>query len=264
MGTPSTTAQVHPYQFTTSMASLAVEAGAEVILGSVSSIDHADGIKSITYTDKLTNEKHTIPATEIILSAGPWTSKIFPTVPIGSLRAHSVVIEAEVAPYAIFSEISLPGKKGKTVSPEMYARPDGTVYACGSFLLPPFHHLFHTNHPFFLPGEGDTLAPLPATTDLVAISPSHISSLTHWVSTISTPLRLGKVLTQQACYLPSVTNGNGPLIGPTSIKGLFIATGHTCWGIQNSCATGLLMSEFIFDGEAKSASVGSLDPRKFM
>lgn len=133
MGDPTTTAQVHPYQFTTSMASLATEAGAEIILGSVTSIDYSSGVKSITYTSKSTKETHTIPATDVILSAGPWTSHIFPAASISAMRAHSVVIKAEVAPYAIFSEISLPGKKNRTVSPEMYARPDGTVYACGMY-----------------------------------------------------------------------------------------------------------------------------------
>jgi len=140
MGTPETTAQVHPYLFTTSMASLATEAGAHIVIGSVTSLDHStsSGVKSVTYKLKSTNETHTIPATDIILSAGPWTSKIFPAAPISAMRAHSVVIKAEVAPYAIFSEISLPGgkngRRGATVSPEMYARPDGTVYACGLLL----------------------------------------------------------------------------------------------------------------------------------
>jgi glycine/D-amino acid oxidase-like deaminating enzyme len=146
MGTPSTTAQVHPYQFTTSMADLAVEAGAKVVLGSVTAIDYygQNGVKGVTYEDKGTKHIHTLPATDVILAAGPWTSHVFPEAPIEALRAHSVVIKADVSPYAIFSEINLPkdfgwkdrgdaGKRrhGSIVSPEMYARPDGTVYACG-------------------------------------------------------------------------------------------------------------------------------------
>jgi glycine/D-amino acid oxidase-like deaminating enzyme len=72
------------------------------------------------------------------------------------------------------------------------------------------------------------------------------------------------VLVKQACYLPTVSGGGGPLIGETGIKGLLIATGHKCWGIQNSCATGKLVGEFVFEGEAKSAKIGGLDPRKVM
>ncbi|KAK0116393.1 hypothetical protein ONS95_013413 [Cadophora gregata] len=259
MGTPSTTAQVHPYQFTTSMASLAVSSGAKIILGSATSIDYAgpSGVKSVTYEDKETKDIHTLPATDVVLAAGPWTSQVFPEAPIEAVRAHSVVVEADVSPYAVFSEISLPktfggdadaeGKKrhGSVVSPEMYARPDGTVYACG---------------------EADTLAPLPPSTALVQCSPSHITSLISYISSISPALRHGKILAEQACYLPSVTGPgtSGPLIGETGIRGLYMATGHTCWGIQNSCATGKLMSEFLFEGGAKSARVEALDPRRFL
>ncbi|KAL3417527.1 FAD dependent oxidoreductase [Phlyctema vagabunda] len=250
MGDPTTTAQVQPYQFTTSMADLATEAGAKVILGSVTNIDYASGVKSVTYTDKTSSESHTIPATDIVLAAGPWTSHIFPSAPIEAMRAHSVCIKADVSPYAIFSEIDLPRnftgssktkrRHGKTVSPEMYARPNGEVYACG---------------------EGDSLVPLPKSSDLVECDESRCQDIIDYVASISTPLREGEVLVKQACYLPSVSTGGGPLIGHTGIKGLFLAAGHTCWGIQNSCATGKLMSEFIFDGKAKSANVGSLDPR---
>ena len=155
MGTPSTTAQVHPYQFTISMANLATEAGVEVILGSVKDIEkNGDGVKSVTYEDKASKSSLTIQATDVILAAGPWTSTIFPGAPIQAMRAHSVVVKADVTPYAIFSEINLPKdlrrteegdvkrkKHGLTVSPEMYARPDGTVYACGAFPLPAFYEL---------------------------------------------------------------------------------------------------------------------------
>ncbi|XMA12647.1 hypothetical protein WAI453_005438 [Rhynchosporium graminicola] len=256
MGNPSTTAQVHPYHFTTSMASLAESSGAKLILGSVTSIDYAgpNGVKSVTYEDKNTMESHSLEATDVILAAGPWTKHVFPAAPIDATRAHSVVIEADVSPYAVFSDIDLPkdfgksgeGKRrkhGRSVAPEMYARPDGTVYACG---------------------EGDTLVPLPANSSLVEISQSQCEDIISYVGSISAQLRNGKVLTQQACYLPSVEGGGGPLIGNTGIKGLFMATGHTCWGIQNSCATGKLMSEFIFDGMALSADIRELNPRRVL
>jgi glycine/D-amino acid oxidase-like deaminating enzyme len=147
MGNLQSTAQVHPYQFTTSMADLATGAGAKVIFGSVTAIDYTGphGVKGVTYEDKSTKHIHTLPATDIVLAAGPWTSHVFPDTPIDAIRAHSVVIKAEVTPYAVFSKINLPKdfgrttggnvkkrRHGLTVSPEMYARPDGTVYACGN------------------------------------------------------------------------------------------------------------------------------------
>jgi glycine/D-amino acid oxidase-like deaminating enzyme len=276
MGNLQSTAQVHPYQFTTSMAELATESGAAVIFGSLTAIDYTGphGVKGVTYEDKSTKHIHTLPATDIVLAAGPWTSHVFPDTPIDAIRAHSVVFKAEVTPYAVFSEINLPKdfgrttggnvkkrRHGRTVSPEMYARPDGTVYACGNTLLVLICLKRNTDVP---KGEGDSLIPLPKSSDLVVCDEDRCQDIVDYCGSISTPLRQGQVLIKQACYLPSVSVGGGPLIGETGIRGLFMATGHTCWGIQNSCATGKLISEFVFDGKAKSAKIDSLDPRKFL
>lgn len=261
MGGPDTTAQVHPYQFTTSMADLAAEKGVNIILGSVTSINQSSNtVTSVTYTDKTTSEPHTIPATDVIISAGPWTQSIYPPAPISALRAHSVTIRPSrpISAYALFTEISLPStfagrsnevtrakrKHSKTVTPEIYARPNNEVYACG---------------------EGDTLVALPATTAEVQTDDARCQDIVDYVSSISDELRDGEVTVRQACYLPNVdAAGGGPLIGQTGVRGLLLAAGHTCWGIQNGPGTGKLISEFVFDGRAVSASVGNLDPRKVL
>ena len=54
------------------------------------------------------------------------------------------------------------------------------------------------------------------------------------------------------------------MVGPTGIKGLWLATGHDEWGIQNAPGTGLIMSEMIFEGAAHSANCDSLDPKHFL
>lgn len=259
MGDPSTTAQVHPYQFTTSMAALAKEKGVEIKEGaSVSSINYladGNGVESITYEDKSAGGKETIPATDIILSAGPWTRAVYPTAPIGAMRAHSVTIKPSrpVSAYALFTQIKLPSpfKRGNTklkqsgqfVSPEIYARPKNEVYACG---------------------EGDQMVPLPKSSDLVETDESRCQEIVDFVGAISDELRDGEVTARQACYLPSVSGSSSPLVGHTGVKGLYMAAGHTCWGIQNGPGTGKLVSEFVFDGEGKSAKTKGLDPRNFL
>lgn len=260
MGDPSTTAQVHPYQFTTSMAALAEEKGVQVIIGSVLDIEKSgNAVKSVTFREKSTNKISTIPATDVIISAGPWTKSVYPPAPIAALRAHSVTIRPSkpVSAYAIFTEISLPSDTGrtktfvkskrshrKTVTPEIYARPNNEVYACG---------------------EGDNLVSLPKTTEDVETDEARCQDIVDYVSSISNELRDGMVTVRQACYLPNVeTASGGPLIGETGIKGLFMAAGHTCWGIQNGPGTGKLISEFVFDGKAKSANIESLDPRQVL
>ena len=233
MGDPKTTAQVHPYQFTTSMASLAEAGGAKIVLGKVKSINQNAGItntepsvESVTYTDNTTKQDTTIPATDVVIAAGPWTQRIWPSAPISALRAHSVTIRPStpISAYALFTEIDLPKNFGKTntfqkqvrkhskkVTPEIYARPNNEAYCCG---------------------EGDTLVPLPETTADVQTDDARCQDIVDYVSSISDELRDGEVLVRQACYLPNVQSRfvQGPLIGHTGVKGVLLAAGHTCWG----------------------------------
>lgn len=277
MGSPDNTAQVHPYQFTTSMAALAQEKGANIILGRVTSINFKDddpnqGVESVSYTgtkngeNKETSQQqsHTLPATDIILAAGPWTKSLLPSSPISALRAHSITIRPSrpCSAYAIFTSITLPANfrpaittrgqltpqsgKEQMVTPEIYSRPTNEVYACG---------------------EGDHLVPLPATTALVETDQSRCQDLIDHCSAVSDQLRDGEVTSRQACYLPQVEKsgaggGGGPLIGQTRVPGLFLAAGHTCWGIQNGPGTGKLMSEFVMEGRASSARIAGLDPTR--
>lgn len=252
MGTPENTAQVHPYQFTTSMADLAVEKGVKIILGTVSEIKSTASGHSVSYSAKGANDVQAVTATDVVLTAGPWTKHLLENAPISALRAHSVTLQPSrpTSAYAIFTSISLPKdfregirSRAQHVTPEIYARPNNEVYACG---------------------EGDRLVPLPKTAADVTVDEKRCQDVIDYVSSVSDELRDGKVLTRQACYLPQVDGGGGPLIGPTNKKGLWLAAGHTCWGIQNGPGTGKLMSEFVMDGEASSAKVSSLDPRRVL
>ncbi|RAH41138.1 NAD(P)/FAD-dependent oxidoreductase [Aspergillus brunneoviolaceus CBS 621.78] len=253
MSDPGETAQVHPYLFTTSIAKLAEESGAKITLGSVTGINYSeDAVQSVTYTDKKTGESQTISATDVIVAAGPWTRTVLPEAPITATRAHSVVIRPQqpVSAYTLFTNIALPANFDPTkpsrpdvASPEIYARPDATVYACG---------------------EGDQTVPLPPTSAEVEVDEVRCQEIINQVGSISDRLRNGDICARQACYLPNVAAARGgPMIGHTGTKGLYLAAGHTCWGIQNAPGTGKLISEFVFDGEAKSARIRALDPREY-
>ncbi|KAK7426068.1 hypothetical protein QQZ08_007378 [Neonectria magnoliae] len=264
MGTPGSTetAQVHPFHFTTSIAELAQQGGVEVRTNAkVTGINSSrNGVESIEYLDRESNETKTIDAvTDVVVAAGPWTSRVLPRAKIEGLRAHSVVYEAEVSPYAVFTDIQLPadfvpehraklGQKRRhkgRVDPEIYARPFGEVYACG---------------------EPDTLIPLPDTADQVEHDEAQCDDLVSYISTFSPVLGSAPIKAKQACYLPRhmrFGQEGGPLLGRTTVPGVWVAAGHTCWGIQNGPGTGKLMAEFVFDGAATSADVEKLDPRKF-
>lgn len=259
MGDPSTTAQVHPYDFTTWMAELAKEAGVSIIEhAQVISIDRSsDAVKSVTWTSTRSGVTKTTLASSVVLAAGPWTSRLLPSAPIGGLRAHSVTIRPSrpISAYVLFTEINLPpnfygdskpsrGRGASHVTPEIYARPFNEVYACG---------------------EGDTLVPLPSTTAEVVTDDARCQDIIDYVGSMSDELRDGETLVRQACYLPVARGGGnrGPWIGEVSeCKGLILAAGHSCWGIQNGPGTGKLISEIVLEGSAKSAKLGMLDPKK--
>lgn len=255
MGTPDDTAQVHPELFTRSMAQLAEENGVKIVTGArVTAINEGAGgqVESVTYTNG-DGKEETLATTDCIVAAGPWTPRLLPGVPVTSSRAHSVVIRTPkpVSAYALFTSITLPAgfpspsqqtkptKKARAVEPEIYARPDGTAYACGPI---------------------DSDAPLPLTTADVEVDRARCDDIAAQVGAVSDELgRDGEVLARQACYLPQ----GGPFIGPVpGHKGVIVAAGHTCWGIQNAPGTGKLVSEIVFDGKAVSARLGGCDPSR--
>lgn len=269
MGTPDDTAQVHPELFTRSMAQLAEDQGVQIITGArVTAINkNRDGskVESVTYSKD--GQEDQLSTTDCVVAAGPWTSRLLPNIPVTAARAHSVVIKPPkpISAYALFTSINLPPgfpaptpneaaaaaaerpqrqpiKRMQVVEPEIYARPDGTAYACG---------------------PTDDTVPLPLTTAEVEVDRSRCEDVIHQVGGISDELgKDGQVLARQACYLPQ----GGPFIGEVGggVKGLIVAAGHTCWGIQNAPGTGKLVSEIILDGAAKSARLGSCDPSRIL
>ena len=73
IGNRTNSAQVHPYLYTTSMARLAEEKGARIIIGNATQINYSsDGkaVESIRYVQdgKSVQEE----ATDIVVAAGPW------------------------------------------------------------------------------------------------------------------------------------------------------------------------------------------------
>lgn len=147
-GPTAPTAQVHPYLFTTSMATLAQEKGVDIRIGAkATDIRHdSSRVRSVEFLDRRTNTTQVIDdVTDVLVSAGPWTSVLLPGSGIANQRAHSIVFSADVSPYAVFTKFRLPegfvpehraaaGQRRMhklTVDPEVYARPGGEVYSCG-------------------------------------------------------------------------------------------------------------------------------------
>lgn len=257
LGSTKTTAQVHPKKLSHFLYEKSKAAGVKYLYGTVTQINVKENAVesvqvepcckiSLTASLEPITETSTIPATDVVLAAGPWSGKeYFPLLglPISGARAHSVVIKPSKAAsaHALFTELTIDGSPQET---EIYARPD-EVYICG---------------------QSDSV-PLPASGHDVSYDPKRTQKLIDQAALVSphdlSPSQGGKVTAQQACYLPMVDTGGGPLIGqwsPNTHKGIYVATGHSCWGILLSLGTGKVMSEILLDGEASSADVRKLAP----
>ncbi|KAG1859196.1 FAD dependent oxidoreductase [Suillus subluteus] len=249
MSGPDGTAQVHPYLFTTSMLDLAKEKGVQLVKGTAISVEQVDHhVTGVTYRDWSDSGCiKTLPATHVVLSAGAWSSSIIPSLSIAATRAHSVTIRPKagvtISPYVLFTEILLP--HSLSASPEIYARQDNEVYVCG-------------------PGDDSIL---PGNVDDVEIDLAACQSIINQVASISQELREGAVDKRQACFLPVVRTGGGPIIGEADkiAKGLYIATGHTCWGICNAPGTAKVIAELIMGRrKARSGNLTKLAPSRFL
>ena len=57
-----------------------------------------------------------------------------------------------------------------------------------------------------------------------------------------------------------------PLLGPApgGRRGVYVATGHNCWGILNAPASGKAMAELVATGEARCVDLAPFDPARLL
>ncbi len=186
--------------------------GAKVVIGTAQRIlfDKDGGRTRCVVVDG--NE---LAADAVIVAMGPWSGAAadwFPKAKLPSItghRAHSILLDASVTPHMLFLNID-------SKDPEMYPRPDGTLY---------------------VGGNGDE-EPLPDDPAQVEPSAEACADLLRMATAVCSDLKERAVLRRQACYLPIAPDGL-PLIGTIPYyDDCYIAAGHTCWGILNAPATG--------------------------
>jgi len=224
IGSVSSTAQVHPYILTKAL--LAASEGVNFIKGTVKAIEKNSENKLIKI---ILEDGKTLEPDVTILALGAWTSTLKnffdlckPVFDVSGSKVHSIVVEApNTPPEAIFAY--LVNKQGQSKEPELYPRPDGTVYICG---------------------EGDK-TPLPDNPTDITPSNQACQNLYDMSGKICSSLEDSKLLTKQACYIPSSPDGI-PIIGEVPYyPRTFIASGHGVWGILNGPATGKCLAQLV-------------------
>ena len=237
LGSPDTTAQVHPARFTTALLDAARARGATLRMGVVEGIARRNGAAR-----GVTVDGGTLEADAVVLALGPWTSRAahgldLPTV--YGLKGYSVTLQApDVPPHALF--VDYRAADGRAFEPEIIPRPDGDVYVCG--MADP--------------------QPLPESAEGVKVDDSACDVLARAAGRVSTALAAARVTRRQACYRP-VTDDGLPLIGRVpGVAGAYVATGHGPWGMLNAPATGLALAEMITEGEASTLDLRAFDPAR--
>ncbi|WVQ98816.1 hypothetical protein IAU59_005947 [Kwoniella sp. CBS 9459] len=273
LGSHTTTAQVHPGQFTEFFSSKFLETpSTSLIIGQAISLSLNDdgspksvGVKKYEASNNDNNnssggsggrggggaeERQEVDADVVVLAAGPWTgslaekllgNKIGGRLGVTGHRAHSVVLRTkeELSATCLFTSMTM--ADGSAGEPEVYARPDGTTYICGA-------------------GDDE---PLPPTAAHVKPSASAIKKLhgqAQSLSPVFTKEQDVEVVAEQACFLPIADRGR-PLVGKVrGVEGVYIGSGLSCWGITQGPGTGKVLAEMILEGKAKSADVSKLAP----
>jgi len=237
LGSPETTAQVHPARFTAALIDAAKARGSALRIGVVEEIVQRDGaVRGVRVNGEI------VEADAVVLAMGPWTSRVarnlrIPTV--RGLKGYSVTLAApELPAHALFVDYRT--ADGRALEPEIFPRPDGEVYICG--MADP--------------------APLPESPEAVEVNDASCAILARAAGRVSTALATAKILKRQACYRP-VTDDGLPLIGRVPrVTGAYVATGHGPWGMLNAPATGLALAELITQGVASTVDLRPFDPAR--
>ncbi|KAF6250359.1 FAD-dependent oxidoreductase [Scenedesmus sp. NREL 46B-D3] len=246
LGSKATTAQVHPAKLTHALVSAAEAAvGSKLLLATVTGVTTGSNgaVTSVRVQRQQAAAEEELPADAVVLAMGPWTDAArawLPAAPVTTgQKYHSVVLRPKepVSDTAIFT--SFRTADGRSVEPELYPRPDGTVYACGEPQAVP------------VPGQG------PAG---VTVDASRCDVIKGVAGSLASCLADAAVEAEQACYLPLSSDGL-PVIGRLpGVQGVYVATGHSCWGILNGPATGQAVAELIVHGSTRSLDISAFDP----
>ena len=171
---------------------------------------------------------------------GRLAASSLPLPAVFGLKGHSLVFETgnAVPGEALFIEYREPA--GAVLTPEIFPRADGTTYVCAI----------------------SSETPLPIDPAQVAPDPGAIERLETMCASLSPVLSSTKILTRQACYRPITADGL-PLIGHVpGVARVYVATGHSVWGILNAPATGEAMAELVVDGAAHKVDLRPFDPSR--
>lgn len=239
LGGVDTTAQVHPARFTEAMVQAAIALGAQLRLGRVTGLVLDPGGTQATGVQV---DGSDLTADAVVLAMGPWSAfacRWLPLPPVFGLKGNSVVFRSgdAISADALFVELAT---ASGVQTPEVFPRPDGTTYVCG------------LSSQQALPNDPAEVTPDPGAQDV-------LQAMTR---VFAPDLAAAPIVAAQACYRP-VTQDGLPMLGAVSgMANVFVATGHSVWGILNAPASGEALAELVVDGSTRRVDLRRFDPAR--
>jgi glycine/D-amino acid oxidase-like deaminating enzyme len=226
LGDESTIAQVHPRLLAEALGNNTP--GGTLVQGRVvgEAIDPDTG----KFRGALLADGSVVDADALIYCCGPWSANIMLGV-----KYHSVVVPTtRVLSQSVFFQ--------GHGDPEVYVRPDQTAYCTG------------------FPEPARTVTEAPGQEQ---VQPDRIEAILNAVKACgggggdgNNELNLDRdneAVIQQACYLPTTDDGL-PIMGQLDGKeNVYVAAGHSCWGILLGPATGECMASLVATGKSTNA-----------
>ncbi|KAH7340818.1 FAD dependent oxidoreductase [Rhizoctonia solani] len=253
LGSEDTTGQAHPFHLTETLVEVAQSRGVKVHIGATATkinfAPDSDKTPVELVATKADGSELVIPVTDIVLAAGPWTGSLARKLlgkyagTAGTIEpsepSSSIVLRPDgshkITNHMLFTELTF---NNISCEPEVYPRLDGTVYLCGA-------------------GRENESVPLPERADQVKPTPAAIQRLKEAAEFVSPVFENAQVVAEQCCFRPNSQTGL-PVIGKVR-EGIWMASGHGVWGIQNGPGTGKCLAELIL-GLPTSADISQLSP----
>jgi glycine/D-amino acid oxidase-like deaminating enzyme len=239
LGSPQTTALVEPRAFTRGLMGAAEAQGAKLRTGTAVDLarsgDTVDGV--------VLEDGEVVEGDAVVIAMGPWSilaSRWLPLPAVYGFKGHSLVFETgdSVPAEALFLEYQ--EASGEVLTPEIFARADGTVWACAV----------------------SSTSPLPVDPASVVADDGAHARLEALCRSLSPALASAPIRARQACFRP-VTEDGVPLMGRVpGVEGAYVATGHSVWGMLNAPASGEAMAELILDGVTSQVNLTPFAPER--
>jgi len=244
IGSPQTTAIVEPHAFTTGLLRAAQAQGAELRRGAV-----ADLLRTPNGAARgvVLENGESIEGDAVVVAMGPWSilaTRWLPLPAVYGYKGHSLVFETgdSVPAEALFLEYE--EASGEMLTPEVFARANGTVWACAI----------------------SSTGALPVDPARVTPDEGAHERLEKMCRSLSPALAAAPIVARQACFRP-VTDDGLPLMGQVpGVPGAYVASGHNVWGMLNAPASGEAMAELILDRTTNHIDLAPFSPgrlRKF-